>query len=81
MSSGFNPCLERTHVRFCPRGVGAMNVTPVPLYLRRREFLALGAGGVVGGAAMSLSFAPTKTVCRPRSRRRHAPDRREAKQT
>ncbi|HXB55855.1 MAG TPA: protein-methionine-sulfoxide reductase catalytic subunit MsrP [Vicinamibacteria bacterium] len=34
-----------------------MKVTPLPLYLRRREFLALGAGGVVGGAAMSLSLA------------------------
>jgi sulfoxide reductase catalytic subunit YedY len=34
-----------------------VKVTSLPLYLRRREFLALGAGGVVGGAVMSLSFA------------------------
>src|SRR5258708_22607006 len=33
-----------------------VKVTSLPLYLRRRDFLALGAGSVVGGAAMSLSF-------------------------
>jgi len=34
-----------------------VKITPLPLYLRRREFLALGAGSVVGSAAISLSLA------------------------
>jgi sulfoxide reductase catalytic subunit YedY len=32
--------------------VDASEVTPLPLYLRRREFLALGAGATVGAAAL-----------------------------
>ncbi len=35
---------------------GAVKVTPLPMYLRRREFLALGAGSAVGAAAISLSL-------------------------
>jgi len=36
---------------------GAEGVTPRELYLRRREFLALGAGSAVAAAALAASFA------------------------
>jgi len=38
-----------------------MKVTPLPLYLRRREFLARGAGSVVGAAAVSFGTDERQT--------------------
>jgi hypothetical protein len=86
-SSGCSACLSRFLRQWLrdPQGLaarrfGRLEITPLSLYLRRREFMALGAGSAVGASLLAAGRLAARPSCR-RSRASSRPFGTDEKRT